>query len=91
MSIEFARSLSGHDRNQTYLVKEKDERFVYLVNGTTKSLDTPKKKSIKHIQIVKNLPEEVIEILSENMTDLTIKRAIKAYNRRNQEKCQKQM
>jgi hypothetical protein len=91
MSIEFAKSLSGHDRNQTYLVKEKDERFVYLVNGTTKTLDAPKKKSKKHIQIIRELPEEVTEILIESMTDFTIKRAIKTYNRRNQEKCQKQM
>ena len=33
--MEFARSKSGHDKNQIYLIKEKDEKFVYLVNGTT--------------------------------------------------------
>lgn len=43
--IEFAKSLSGHDKNQIYLVKEKDEKFVYLVNGTTKPLDAPKQKA----------------------------------------------
>ena len=31
--MEFARSKSGHDKNQIYLIKEKDEKFVYLVNG----------------------------------------------------------
>ena len=45
--IEFAKSLSGHDKNQIYLVKEKDEKFVYLVNGTTKPLDAPKQKKQK--------------------------------------------
>ena len=80
MSIEFAKSLSGHDRNQIYLISQKDERFVYLVNGTTKSLDAPKKKSIRHIQIIKNLPKEVTDCLSETLTDCTVKRAIKLYN-----------
>ena len=77
--IEFARSKSGHDKNQIYLIKEKDEKFVYLVNGTTRTLDMPKKKNAKHIQIIKNLPIEVTEILEENLSDLTVKRAIKQY------------
>ena len=81
MNIEFAKSLSGHDRNQIYLIREKDERFVYLVNGTTKPLEAPKKKSVKHIQIIKKLPIEVSECLSEAVTDITIKRAIKTYQR----------
>lgn len=42
--MEFARSKSGHDKNQIYLIKEKDEKIVYLVNGTTRTLDMPKKK-----------------------------------------------
>ena len=43
--MEFAKSKSGHDRNQIYLIKEKDEKSVYLVNGTSRTLDMPKKKS----------------------------------------------
>ena len=26
--MEFAKSKSGHDRNQIYLIKEKDERWI---------------------------------------------------------------
>ena len=81
MNIEFAKSLSGHDRNQIYLIQKKDDRYVYLVNGTIKPLETPKKKSVKHIQIIKKLPTEVTECLSESVTDITIKRAIKTYQR----------
>lgn len=81
MKIEFAKSLSGHDRNQIYLVKEKDERYVYLVNGTTKVFMAPKKKSLKHIQIIKKLPAEVTECLEGELTDFTVKRAIKTYKR----------
>lgn len=77
--MEFAKSLSGHDRNQIYLIKEKDEKYVYLVNGTTKMLADPKKKSVKHIQLIKHIPTEVQEVLSGRVTDLEIKRAVKLY------------
>lgn len=80
MSIEFAKSLSGHDRNQIYLVSQKDDRYVYLVNGTTKLLEAPKRKSVKHIQIIKKLPDEVGTVLEEGITDITVKRALKLYN-----------
>lgn len=81
MKIEFAKSLSGHDIRQIYLIAGSDEKFVYLVNGTTKTLKTPKKKSRKHIQIIRNLPSEVTECLMQEVTDITIKRAIKLYCR----------
>ncbi|MFR4352901.1 MAG: KOW domain-containing protein [Roseburia sp.] len=79
--IEFAKSMSGHDRNQIYLICEQDGRYVYLVNGTTKPLAAPKKKSVKHIQIIKSLPVEVEELLGGVITDISIKRAIKQYVR----------
>lgn len=81
MKIEFAKSLSGHDTNHIYMIADGDEQFVYLVNGTTKPLDAPKKKSKKHIQIVKRLPQEVTECFLQEVTDITIKRAIKLYCR----------
>ncbi len=80
MTIEFAKSLSGHDRNQYYLIVKKDEKNVYLVNGRTKLLGNPKKKNSRHIQIIRKLPDEVIKALSEELTDITVKRAIKIYN-----------
>ena len=77
--MEFARSKSGHDKNKIFLFKENEEKFVYLENGTTRTLDMPKKKNAKHIQIIINLPIEVTEILEENLSDLTVNRAINQY------------
>ena len=42
-------------------------------------LADPKKKSIKHIQLIKHIPTEVQEVLSGRVTDLEIKRAVKLY------------
>lgn len=79
--IEFAKSMAGHDRNHIYLVTGKDERFVYLADGNVKLLAELKKKNRKHIQIIHRLPEEVLGCLEREITDLTVKRAIKAYVR----------
>ena len=79
--IEFAKSMAGHDRNHIYLVTGKDERFVYLADGNVKLLAEPKKKNRKHIQIIHRVPEEVLGCLEQEITDLTVKRAIKAYVR----------
>ena len=81
MSIEFAKSKSGHDRNQYYLIYKKDEENVYLVNGESRTIQNAKKKNRKHIQIIKNLPEQVLEILEPEINNLSVKRAIKTYQK----------
>jgi len=79
--MEFAKSLSGHDKNQYYLVLKKEADFFFLVNGTNRSLEKPKKKNEKHIQIIKKLPSAVEEILATELSNLTIKKAIKEYEK----------
>ena len=79
--MEFAKSLSGHDKNQYYFVLEKEEEFFLLVNGTNRTLDKPKKKNEKHVQIIKKLPEAIEEILATEQSNLTIKKAIKEYEK----------
>ena len=79
--MEFVKSLSGHDKNQYYFVLQKEEGFVLLVNGTNRSLEKPKKKSEKHVQIIKKLPVEIEQILATEQTNLTIKKAIKEYEK----------
>lgn len=79
MKIEMAKSLSGHDTEQIYVIVKTEGEFVYLVNGGNRTLEKPKKKNQKHIQIIKKLPIEVMDCLSDGLTDLAIKRAIKLY------------
>ena len=81
MKIEFAKSLSGHDRNQIYLILKDEERSVQLVNGTTRTLAAPKRKNRRHIQRIINIPAEAAECLAGEWTDITVKRAIKVYRR----------
>ena len=45
MDTFFAKTKAGHDKNQIYFLLKEDEEYVYLVNGTTKPLEKPKKKN----------------------------------------------
>lgn len=81
MDIEFAKSLSGHDKGQYYFIVKKDEEFVYLANGTTKTLAKLKKKKEKHIQRIKHLSDEIKGMFPEECSDITIKKAIKMYEK----------
>ncbi len=42
-------SACGHDMGEWYIVKEVNEQFVYLIDGKFKTIESPKKKKIKHV------------------------------------------
>ncbi len=85
MNMEFAESRAGHDRNRIYLVVKTEGDYVWLVNGTTRPLASPKKKNRKHVQPIRKLPASVRECLTDPVNDITIKRALKIYQKfRNQ-------
>lgn len=81
----FATSLAGHDKNQLYIIIREDEEYVYLCDGNLKKMDTPKRKSRKHIQIIKaGMDEELASKLAkgELVRDEEIKRTIKLYEQK---------
>ena len=49
----FAKSLAGHDKETVYIIKKMDSEYAYLTDGKNKLIDSPKKKKIKHIQVIK--------------------------------------
>ena len=46
-------SIAGRDKNEIYLIKNVDGSFAELVNGKTRPIDSPKKKNIKHLHLLK--------------------------------------
>ncbi len=79
--MEFAKSLSGHDKGQYYLVVKEEEEFLFLVNGTTRPLEKAKKKNKKHVQLIKKLPEEIMPMAEEELSNLRIKKIMKDYEK----------
>lgn len=77
----FARSKSGHDKNQVYVIINCDDEYVYLSEGRLKTIDHPKKKKIKHIQLIGYSNSEIgKKLINDNLLrNEDIKKAIKDY------------
>ena len=54
----FATSKAGHDKDKLYVIVASDDKYVYLADGRYKTVLAPKKKSIKHIQIIHDKVED---------------------------------
>lgn len=71
-----ASSKAGHDRRQIYVIIGEDDEYVYLADGRNRTVDRPKRKNKKHIQIIKKMQ---LEKAADGWKDLEIKRMIKRY------------
>ena len=71
---DLARSKAGHDKNRIYVIINEDSEYVYLADGKIRTVDNPKRKKKKHIQMIQN---------KINKTQMTrneeIKRTVKMY------------
>lgn len=82
---EFVKSKAGHDKDEIFIIIKIEDEYVYLVDGKSRILDRPKKKKIKHIQIINQIDEELQLKIDTNLIlrDEDIKRAVKIYKQRN--------
>jgi len=62
------RTISGHDKNEIFIVVETTKNFAYLTNGKNRPLDKPKRKNIKHI-IKVGLSNEILDLINNNKLD----------------------
>ena len=46
------RSLAGHDSGRLYIVLRTDGAFVFLSDGRLKPREGPKKKKIRHVEVL---------------------------------------
>lgn len=69
-------SRAGHDRGNTYVIIDEEDEYVYLADGQTRTVDRPKRKNKKHIQVIKRVK---LNKPADGFSDLEIKREIKIY------------
>ncbi|MGN0398711.1 MAG: hypothetical protein ACI4EO_01165 [Blautia sp.] len=77
-----AVSMAGHDTGRYYIIVKAEDEYVYLADGSLRTLQRLKKKNRKHVQIDCHIVPEIRELLEQDrrLTDEVIKRVIK--NRR---------
>lgn len=72
-------AISGREKNNIYMVLNKENQFVYLVNGKSRPLNAPKKKNIKHIIFKKSDNNLANKINNKSISDSDIIKTLKEY------------
>ena len=80
---KLAISKAGHDKGKVYVIINEEEEYVHLVDSKIRTIENPKKKKNKHIQII-HLKDHDLMIEKENgtLTNEMIKRIIKMFLRK---------
>lgn len=79
-----ASSKAGHDKDKIYVIIKEDNEYVWLADGKIRTLDNPKKKRKKHIQVIKYFYNEEIKsalLEGKKVTDLEIVMVLKKYKK----------
>ena len=81
-----AKSLAGHDKNKIYMVLTADEDRVHLVDGKYKTIEHPKMKKRKHVQIDTHVSEWIRQIVDNKqiISDSDVIKAIRDYQKQKQ-------
>lgn len=75
-----AISKKGHDFGRLYVIISEDNEYLYLVDGKYRTLDRPKKKKEKHVNLLNYYePDLTVKINDNKVRDEDIKRVIKSY------------
>jgi ribosomal protein L14E/L6E/L27E len=83
----FAISTAGHDLGKLYVIFHIANEYVYLVDGRIRTLNRPKKKKIKHINLHNHFDGSLAEqIKCKSVRNEDIKRALKLLQNGNSEK-----
>ena len=80
------KSLAGHDKGNFFIIIRENSEYVILVDGISRTMEKPKCKNKKHIQIIHKTDETLNKKLvnNEHVTDEEIKYSIRCYKRENQ-------
>jgi ribosomal protein L14E/L6E/L27E len=71
---QIVKSLAGHDKDSLYMIVRAEGNFIWAVDGMRHKLEDPKKKNIRHVQLIKQyVPDE------ERNTDVAIQHFLKSY------------
>ena len=79
-----ASSKAGHDKDKIYVIIKEDREYVWLADGKVKTVEKPKKKRKKHVQVIKYFNNEEIQsklLEGKEVSDLEIMMILKKYKK----------
>lgn len=72
---------AGRDANRKFIITcIIDDQYVYISDGDTRKLESPKKKKLKHLKLTKCISEEIAQAIQQNkkFTNSVINKCIKS-------------
>lgn len=82
--FDVALSLAGRDTGNIYLVSELiDEKYILLIDGKLRTISKPKRKKIKHIQVIGNAASEFEGVFADKSktNDAKIRKILKEFEK----------
>lgn len=78
---QFVKSMAGRDNGEYFVVIDKDDLYLWLVNGSNRRLEAPKKKKKKHVQITHAVAQDIADKLNndEKLSNAEIRRSLKEF------------
>ncbi len=75
------QSLQGHDKGRCFFVTAGEGDYVFLVDGKTRKLQSPKRKKAKHVEVKEAWAHPIAARIAEGMPvlDRDIRRALGAF------------
>ena len=82
--FDVALSLAGRDTGNVYLISALiDEKYVLLIDGKSRTISKPKRKKIKHIQVIGNAASEFEGVFEDKSktNDAKIRKILKEFEK----------
>ena len=76
---QLSKSIAGRDKGRYMVIIDIiDENYVYIVDGDVRKVENPKKKKIKHLQLLNKRADLIVEKLTKKrkVTNEDVKKAL---------------
>ena len=72
-------AIAGREKGEIFLIQNVQGEYAYLVNGKTRTLEVPKKKNLKHLQLLCKSEKTNLDML--NISNAQIYKFLNDYNK----------
>ena len=72
-------AIAGREKGESFIVLETQNDYAYIINGKTRTINSPKKKKIKHLQLL--CKSELVNLDMNTLTDALVKKYLDNYNK----------
>ena len=73
------KAIAGREINEIFIITHVENGYAYLVNGKSRPIENPKKKNIKHLQLLQK--SEFVALDFNNLTNTHIIKIIKDFKK----------